>query len=468
MIYLKSYIYRFILFLFFFIPAIPFSQSLFTKQTEKSEFEQYLTSNIDSLIGFAAAEWNGLVTTTGGEGGDSVEVISGTQMDSILLARKDPHFDENHPPVIFIIKDTLYFSVDEMLDVKETYNLSILGSGKAAVIEGFGLNIFRSYNIIIRNIEFRDCPDDAISVDGVQTHHIWIDHCTFSDSPDIDPDAERHDGLVDIKHGANYVTVSWNHFYNHKNTCLLGHSDNNAEEDSGCLKVTYHHNWFDNTYARHPRVRFGECHVFNNYYDNSQGGMDYGIASTEEADVVVEANYFKNVEHPTRVGYGSSSEGDILELNNSYENCGDLETRGDAFDPGTYYAYDPDTSVDVPSIVMAGAGAGKIPSDDPTSINIENDQRVHTFTLMQNYPNPFNPDTYIIYELSHTTRVSLTIYNILGQKVSALVDEIQNEGYYQVLWQAKDLSGNRLPSGMYLAKLQTSEGINIIKMLMIQ
>jgi pectate lyase len=326
-------------------------------------------NNFDALVGFAAAEGDGLSTTTGGQGGDIFLVTSGEQLNMILRERKGSRADSNYPPVTVIVKGTLTFIEDEMMDVEEADNMSFLGKGADAIIEGFGLNIDKCNNIIVRNIEFRDCPDDAINITNESTHHVWIDHCTFSDSPDIDPSDERHDGLLDIKHGASYITVSWNHFYNHRKTCLLGHSDNNAQEDIGRLKVTYHHNWFDNTHSRHPRLRFGQCHVFNNYYDNSKGGMDYGIASTQEADVVVEANYFKNVRHPMYSGYGNSGPGDIVEFDNIYDNSGLPQIRGDAFEPLIYYLYVPDNSADVPSLVMERAGSGKIDLDITTSID---------------------------------------------------------------------------------------------------
>ena len=319
-------------------------------------------NDIFALVGFAAAaeDANSLSTTTGGQGGETIVVTTGEDLNIILKGRRDKHFDQNFPPLIIVLEGTLFFPESRMMEIKETYDLSILGAGADAVIEGFGLNIDKSHNIIIQNIEFRDCPDDAINIQGTESHHIWIDHCTFSDSPDIDIEGQRHDGLLDIKRGASYVTVSWNHFYNHRKTCLLGHSDNNGAVDIGRLKVTYHHNWFDNTHSRHPRVRFSECHVFNNYYDNSLGGMSYGIASTQQAKVVVEANYFQNVRHPMYCGYGSSSPGDILEFDNIYDNSGLPETRGDAFDPSVYYYYVPDNPFDIPSLVMAGAGVGKI------------------------------------------------------------------------------------------------------------
>ncbi len=281
-----------------------------------------------------------------------------------MRGRNDPKFEKYYPPITIIIKGKLSFPEDEMMDIKETYNLSILGDGNDAIIEGFGLNIDKSFNIIVHNIGFRDCPDDAINIQGTRSHHIWIDHCNLSDSPDFDFEGVRHDGLLDIKHGASYITISWNHFYNHRKTCLLGHSDDNVTEDAGRLKVTYHHNWFDNTNSRHPRVRFGQCHVFNNYYDNSRGGMDYGIASTQEADLVVEANYFKNVVHPMYSGYGSSSPGDIVEFNNIFDNSGSPETRGNAFNPSVYYYYVTDNAAVVPSLITAEAGVGKINIED--------------------------------------------------------------------------------------------------------
>jgi len=328
-------------------------------------------NDIFTLVGFAAAaeDANGLSTTTGGQGSETIVATTGEDLNTILKGRRDKHFDQNFPPLIIILEGTLVFPEVEMMGIKETYNLSILGAGDGAVIEGFGLNIDESHNIIIRNIEFRDCPDDAINIQGTGSHHIWIDHCTLSDSPDVDFDALRHDGLLDIKRGASFITVSWNHFYNHRKTCLLGHSDSNGAVDTGRLKVTYHHNWFDNTNSRHPRVRFSECHVFNNYYDNSHGGMSYGVASTQEADVVIEANYFRNVYHPTYCGYGASSPGDILEFDNIYFNSGQPEARGDAFEPLVYYDYVPDDTFDVPLLVTAGAGVGKINIDISDSIN---------------------------------------------------------------------------------------------------
>ncbi len=412
-------------------------------------------------IGFAAVDILGFQTTTGGADGDVVVISSGDSLNRLMLHRKDARFEKNHPPLIVLIKGTLTFTEDEMLDVKETYNLSILGIGEDAVIQGFGLNIYKSHNIIVRNIEFRDCPDDAISVDDELTHHVWIDHCTFSDSPDVDPDADRHDGLVDIKHGASFVTVSWNHFYNHKKTCILGHSDNYGDVDFGRLKVTYHHNWFDNTYSRHPRVRFGECHVLNNYYDNSRGGMDYGIASTMEADLFVEANYFYKVEHPTHCGYGSSDPGDLIIQNNVFEDCGIPATRGVSFDPLCYYDYIPDSAVHIPELVTRYSGSGKLDVQLPAGIN-RVDRTMSKFHL-SSYPNPFNPVTEIRYRISDISSVRLIILNTLGEEIQTLVDEVKQAGEHSIIWHA-----NHEAAGIYFVRIFSEGHSENLKMILLK
>jgi hypothetical protein len=72
-----------------------------------------------------------------------------------------------------------------------------------------------------------------------------------------------------------------------------------------------------------------------------------------------------------------------------------------------------------------------------------------SFKVGQNYPNPFNPLTTIEYSLPAESYVSLIIYNMLGQKVIALKDAIENAGYYKVLWNSQNSAGITLTSGVY-------------------
>ena len=321
----------------------------------------------DSPVGFATVNALGQDGTYGGEGGEVVYISSAEVLDSFFLSRKDANFNQKYPPMIVMIQGNLSGFINAMMDIKETYDLTILGDGKDAQIEGFGFNIFRSHNIIVRNIKFKDCPDDAINITDALSHHIWIDHCTFTDSPAVDPNGSNHDGLLDIKHGASYVTVSWCYFTNHRKTCLLGHSDSNVQEDIGKLKTTYHHNWFEDTKSRHPRVRFAECHVYNNFYDGNTL-MEYGIASTMDAYVLVESNFFLNVPNPTHSGYAASLPGDILEINNIYVNSGEPETTNSAFDPSAYYDYDLSNTAILPVIIPKYAGSGKFDFTIPVEL----------------------------------------------------------------------------------------------------
>jgi hypothetical protein len=79
------------------------------------------------------------------------------------------------------------------------------------------------------------------------------------------------------------------------------------------------------------------------------------------------------------------------------------------------------------------------------------------FALYQSYPNPFNNQTIIKYDLVKPCQVTLTIYNILGQKVRTLVDEPKMAGDYEVVWDGKDEKGKDLASGIYFYQLKAGD-----------
>ncbi|GAA0399942.1 hypothetical protein Acor_22440 [Acrocarpospora corrugata] len=223
-------------------------------------------------------------------------------------------------------------------------NKTILGNS-GATIAGCGLNVSNASNVIIRNINFRDWNDDAINVQ--YSTRVWIDHNSLSNG---------YDGAIDIKRASDYVTVSWNRIFNHDKSMLLGHDDGNGGEDIGHLRVTYHHNWFDGTNQRHPRVRFGNpVHVYNNFY-GSVGS--YGVASTEGAGVLVEGNYFENTDDPYHLGEGDSGPGTLVARNNHFVGSGTGQAGGSV--ASIPYPYSLDTASNVKSIVTGGAGAGRI------------------------------------------------------------------------------------------------------------
>nr|WP_246497074.1 right-handed parallel beta-helix repeat-containing protein [Sphaerisporangium rubeum] len=228
--------------------------------------------------------------------------------------------------------------------LKVTSNKSVLGNSGATLV-GCGLNVANASNVIIRNLTFRNWNDDAINVQ--YSTRVWIGNNTLSNG---------YDGAIDIKRASDYVTVSWNRIFSHDKTMLLGHDDGNGGEDRGRLRVTYHHNWFDGTNQRHPRVRFGNpVHVFNNFYG---GVRSYGVASTVGAGVLVECNYFENTPDPYHLGEGSSGPGTLVARNNHKVNSGAGQTGGSV--ASIPYGYTCDTPSQVKSIVTGGAGAGRV------------------------------------------------------------------------------------------------------------
>ncbi|RKN37515.1 pectate lyase family protein [Streptomyces hoynatensis] len=228
---------------------------------------------------------------------------------------------------------------------KVSSDKSVVGVGSSSGFEGSGLNISEADNVIIQNLIFRDSNDDGINVQ--YSTHVWIDHNDFTNP---------NDGSLDIKRASTNITVSWNHSYDADKNMLLGHSDDNGSEDIGKLNVTYHHNWFDGTVQRNPRVRFGDpVHVYNNYYD---GVESYGVASTEDAGVLVEANYFENTEDPYHLGEADSGPGSIEAVDNYFVNSGEGEDGGSV--ANIPYSYSPDPAQNVKSIVTAGAGVGHV------------------------------------------------------------------------------------------------------------
>lgn len=90
------------------------------------------------------------------------------------------------------------------------------------------------------------------------------------------------------------------------------------------------------------------------------------------------------------------------------------------------------------------------------------------YTLCQNYPNPFNPTTRIEYSLARHSNVTLTIYNILGQKVNKIVDSDQEAGKHIVNWNGLDDNGIETASGIYFYKIIAGDFTKAKKMLLLK
>ncbi len=174
-----------------------------------------------------------------------------------------------------------------------TSSITFEGVGSDAVANGWGLRIKKASNVEVRNIGFM--LTDAGEGDNVglqqDNDHIWVHNCDmFYGAPGGDADQAKGDGALDCKKSTN-VTFSYNHFWDSGKCNLLGLS----EGTTAGLYITYHHNWYDHSDSRHPRVRYYSAHVYNNYFD---GNSKYGAGSTLGSSVFMEGNFFRNCKYP--------------------------------------------------------------------------------------------------------------------------------------------------------------------------
>ncbi len=232
-------------------------------------------------------------------------------------------------------------------------NTTVLGVGSSSGFTGGGLRIKEETNVVVRNLNISKpvAPADGISVQ--ESTKVWIDHNSFS--ADRTHDKDHYDGLLDINHGSDNVTVSWNTFKEHFKGSLVGHSDKNASEDTGHLKVTYHHNHFSNVHSRIPSLRFGTGHFYNNYVD----GAETACHSRMGAQMLVENNVFRN----TGVAVTTNRSSDV----DGYANLRGNDLGGAATEisrVGTFtappYGYTAQSASSVVASVTSGAGAGKL------------------------------------------------------------------------------------------------------------
>lgn len=203
---------------------------------------------------------------------------------------------------------------DMMVDSNAT-GITIEGVGEDAVANGWGIRVKNATNVEIRNLAFMNCDSGEGDNIGLQqgNDYVWVHHCDFFyGHAGSDSDQVKGDGMLDCKK-SNHATFSYNHFWDSGKSSLLGLSEGTTD-----LYVTYHHNWFDHSDSRHPRIRFFTTHVYNNYYD---GNAKYGIGAAKGgASVFAENNYFRNCKYPMMISMQGSDVWDESAQTNDYKN----------------------------------------------------------------------------------------------------------------------------------------------------
>ena len=292
-------------------------------------------------------------------------------------------------------------------------NVTLVGVGDDARVVGASLRIRDAHNVIVRNLTLSDAYDcfpqwdagdsggnwnsayDNLSV--WTSTSVWVDHSTFDDGehpatslPTVyGRPFEVHDGLLDITHGSDLVTMSWNWFQHHDKTDIIGSSDSRTQ-DRGQHRVTQHHNRWTDIGQRGPRVRFGDVHVYNNLYEQTEvtaaasapGApfFQYYWGAGRESSIVAEANAIELLDPATTsrvvAGWGGTelratdtlvngAAVDVLAAYNATTTTPLSPTV--RWKPSNAYAYGVDPVADVARIVRAGAGAGILPSGTPAA-----------------------------------------------------------------------------------------------------
>jgi pectate lyase len=238
-------------------------------------------------------------------------------------------------------------------------NTTIVGAGPDSSITGAALRINGAENVIFRNLTVRDAADCFPSWDPTDgttgnwnseydllqiingSKHVWVDHSHFTDAPNLDSTQpsyfgrpyQVHDGAVDVTNGSDLVTMSYNRFSEHDKLLLIGSTDSTNRGDAGKLRVSIHHNVFENVGQRAPRVRYGQVDVYNNHFTTSStSAIPYGytLGAGVESHVRAEANAFTlpaEIAAGSLIGYfkgkvittsGNAVNGKIMDLRAAY------------------------------------------------------------------------------------------------------------------------------------------------------
>ncbi|MDE6775306.1 MAG: hypothetical protein K2J37_03265, partial [Ruminococcus sp.] len=364
----------------------------FVNGTSSGAYNEDGTLKSNAIVIYVTEETKNTVTADIDSTGKGASTLTGVQ--AIITGYKKGK--ESRPMAVrFIGNITDPDGMDKgdlMLDTV-TAGMTIEGIGNDATFNGFGLVMKNCSNVEVRNIGFMNCNSSEGDDCGLQqnNNHVWVHNCDFFyGDAGSDADQVKGDGALDTK-TSTYVTHSYNHFFDNGKCNLQGMKSESTEN-----YITYHHNWYDHSDSRHPRIRTCTVHIYNNYFD---GNAKYGVGVTMGASAFVENNNFRNCKYPmlssgqgSDVGTGGTFSGETGGIIKSYGNVvnggkgyvkySDDNTDFDAYEASsrdeaipssvktksgstTYnnfdtssimYSYTPDAAEDVPSIVTSKAG----------------------------------------------------------------------------------------------------------------
>ncbi len=169
-----------------------------------------------------------------------------------------------------------------------TIEVTIEGVGEDAALGG-GTCFNKTAYCEMRNLAVGGFGDDGVAMKTAT--YMWIHNLDLMyGNAGSDADQAKGDGSIDLKDNSQYVTISYVHFWDSGKCSLCG-----MKSEDGPNYITYHHNWFDHSDSRHPRIRTMSVHVYNNFFD---GNAKYGVGAAQNSSAFVENNVFENCKHP--------------------------------------------------------------------------------------------------------------------------------------------------------------------------
>lgn len=200
----------------------------------------------------------------------------------------------------------------------------------------------------------------------------------------------------------------------------------------------------DSTFIGWYRMRIGSDSInFNMMNFSGMGGSNMmqfgkGIVCHLHWDSVAADSMYRHY-HPTGI---------MVWNGNNWISLSNVSLSGNTISFTTSDAYSAVAFVGAPEKTTAVVDQGGTPS---------------TFSLNQNFPNPFNPSTVISYQLRAVSRVTLKVYDILGNEVATLVNATQSAGIHSV-----EFSGSGLASGVYFYRLSTPDYVRTMRMILLK
>lgn len=278
------------------------------------------------------------------------------------------------------------------MQIKSTKNVTFEGVGDDACTYHWSFLIRDAKNVEVRNLAVMEFYDDGISLD-TNNFNCWVHNCDIFYGQNRGGDQKKGDGSLDVKSGSDYCTFSYNHFWDSGKSSLCGMKDDSYKG----YHMTYHHNWFDHSDSRHPRVRGDVVHIYNNYYD---GNSKYGVGSTTQSQIFVENNVFRNCLHPVLISLQGT---DALSEKGTFsgEVGGMIKMYGNAIYGGIAPIYASETNTNNFDAYLAQSRDEIVPSDYTAS----------TYT----YENFDTADTMYDYTPTDTDKVVVNVKTYAGR-----------------------------------------------------